>query len=276
MPTLLADPLAEIAQLVMRRHGVDFRRYKPRCFMRRLRVRMRAVGAPDLESYAGYLRSRPEEVESLFSTLAINFSFFNRDPGLFEILGKRILPELARAFPEGPLRLWSAGCAAGEEIYSLGILAHQSLAPEDVQRLELLGTDIDEGALAEAREGVYPRSRLGFLDNSLIGQYFHPVAGGGTLRVNDDLRRLAEFRRADLLRPAPYRDVALVCCRNVMIYLEPKHQEEVLENLAAALGRRGILALGRVERLVGTARGLFEIVDAAERVFRRHGGAERG
>jgi chemotaxis methyl-accepting protein methylase len=276
MQIALADPLAQIARLVEARHGVDFRRYKPRCLMRRLHVRMRAVGAPDLESYARLLAGDAAEVERLFEALSINFSFFWRDGGLFRILSERLLPELARAFPSGPLRLWSAGCAAGEELYSLGILASEVLPPPELERVALLGTDLDEKALDEARQAAYPPSRLSFLDKSLTGKYFHPGAGGDLLRVSEGLRRRAEFRKADLLGPAPYRKVALICCRNVMIYLQPSHQEQVLERLAEALAPGGILALGRVERLLGASRSRFETVDAAERIYRRIGGGEEG
>lgn len=269
MPVLASDPIADISLRVLERYGVDFRRYKPRLLLRRLHVRMRAVGAPDLDSYARYLEGRPEEVQNLFDALSINFSFFFRDPGLFHLLRERVLPDVARAFPSGPLRFWSAGCAAGEELYSLGILAETALGPEDGGRVVLLGTDLDEPALEEARAGLYPPSRLAFLDNPLIGKYFHPDPGSGHLRVTEALRRRAEFRKADLLGRAPWRGVALICCRNVLIYLEPRHQEQVLERLAAALGPGGVLALGRVERLTGDSRRWFETVDAAERVYRR-------
>lgn len=270
VPPPALDPLDAISRLLQERHGVDLRRFKMRCLMRRLHVRMRAVGAPDLQAYAEWLGSRPQEVQKLFDALSINFSFFFRDPGLFRILGERVLPELARTFPSGPLRLWSAGCAAGEELYSLGILADQVLAPRDRPRVQLLGTDVDEAALEEARAAVYPQSRLTFLDKSLIGQYFHPEAGSGTLRVIGALRQRAEFRRADLLAPAPVSRVPLICCRNVMIYFEPRHQEQVLEQLTAALAPAGVLALGRVERLTGPSRRRFETLDAAERVFRKN------
>jgi len=277
MPTLSTDPLADIARLFQARCGMDVSRYKPRCLMRRLGVRMRAVGAADLAAYASYLESRPEELDMLFEALAINFSSFNRDPAFFRLLGERVLPDLARRIPAGPLRLWSAGCSAGEELYSLGILADQVLPPPERRRVLLLGTDIDERALAEARAATYPRSRLALLDKSLIGQYFDPVvAGGDTHRVIESVRRRAEFRRADLIGPSPFRQVSLICCRNVLIYLEPRHQETVLDELAAALVPGGILALGRVERLAGERRPWFETVDTAERVYRRRaaGGAE--
>ncbi len=271
MSTRTADPMSDIARLVLRQCGINFQRYKPRCLMRRLQVRMRAVGAADLESYARHLESTPAEMERLFDALSINFSYFNRDPDLFKLLGERVLPGLARAFPDGALRLWSAGCAAGEELYSLGILAESVLGPGDRKRVQLLGTDIDERALEEARRGVYPRTRLGFLDKSLIGQYFHPDAGSGGLCVADALRRRTEFRKADLLGRAPHRQVALICCRNVLIYFEPGHQEKVLEGLAEAMPPGGILALGRVERLAGGSRRWFDTLDAARRVYVRRG-----
>ncbi len=269
MTRVSIDPLAEIARSVEERHGIDFGRYKPRCLMRRLNVRMRAVGAADLEAYAAYLASHHEEVDRLFEALAINFSFFYRDRGLFSILGEQVLPDLVQRFPTGPLRIWSAGCAAGEEIYSLGILALETLAERDHGRLALIGTDIDRPVLEEAREGAYNPSKVTFLDNPLIEQYFHSDAASGMLRVSDALRKRAQFRRADLLGPVPYRGVSLICCRNVMIYLQPKHQEQILENLAAALRPGGVLALGRVERLTGDSHRWFDTVDAAERVYRR-------
>ncbi|MCZ6778514.1 MAG: protein-glutamate O-methyltransferase CheR [Acidobacteria bacterium] len=269
MPSISIDPLAEIARHVEERHGIDFGRYKPRCLMRRLNVRMRAVGADDLEAYAAYLVSHHEEADRLVEALAINFSFFYRDRGLFRILGEQVLPDLVRRFPTGPLRIWSAGCAAGEEIYSLGILALETLAERDHGRLVLIGTDIDPPALEEAREGIYNRSKVTSLDNPLIEQYFHPDAASGMLRVRDALRTRAQFRRADLLGPTPYRGVSLICCRNVMIYLQPQHQERILEHLASALRPGGVLALGRVERLTGDSRRWFDTVDAAERVYRR-------
>jgi chemotaxis methyl-accepting protein methylase len=268
MPSIRTDPLTEIGRHIEERHGIDFGRYKPRCLMRRLNVRLRAVGAADLEAYAHYLASHPEEVDRLFEALAINFSFFYRDQGLFRLLGEHVLPDLARRFPTGPLRIWSAGCAAGEELYSLGILALETLPVEDHDRLVLIGTDIDRPALEEAREGRYDRSKLAFLDKSLFGKYFHTNAAGGVLRVSDALRTRVQFKRADLLGPTPYRGVSLICCRNVMIYLQPQHQVRILERLAVALRPGGMLALGRVERLTGDNKDSFETVDAAERLYR--------
>ncbi|MEE9219872.1 MAG: protein-glutamate O-methyltransferase CheR [Acidobacteriota bacterium] len=269
MATLTCDPLTEIARRVEERHGVDFRCYKPRVLNRRLQSRVRALGLPDLEAYLRHLDTDPQEVERLFQALAINFSFFYRDRELFRLLGKRVLPDLVKRFPDGPLRVWSAGCAAGEELYSLAILAHETLPPAECQRLELLGTDIDEHSLEEGRSGRYPRSRVAFLDNPLIGKYFHSVAAGGELQIIEALRMQAEFRRADLMGPAPYRKCSLVCCRNVMIYLQPKHQETILLRLAEALRPGGVLVLGRVERLHRRFRDWFETVDTAERVYRR-------
>jgi chemotaxis methyl-accepting protein methylase len=267
-----ADPgghIARIRRLVLRSRGVDLAHYRESYVGRRIRKRMRARRAGDLEAYAKLLSRESDEVASLLSAISTGVTAFFRDPGLYRFLDAKVLPEVLSASRGRTIRFWSAGCATGEEAYSLAALAATSPALPAAGTLRVVGTDVDRRAIAVARKGEYPLQALRRLPAEIQKRCFEVAPGGGACRAGAALRGLTTFRVEGLDSPPPAGAYDLVLCRNVLIYFDPVLQERIHGRLAAALRPGGYLALGRVERVVGPARRAFEIVNARERVYRR-------
>lgn len=270
------DPegFAALLAQVERDHGFRARSYKERCLRRRVAVRMRATGAHAYGDYARRLTSDPREAERLLDALTINVTKLFRNPDAWQALADGVLPSLWA--DGGPLRAWSAGCATGEEPYSLAALlcarAEGAGAVDALARVRVLGTDVDRASLAAARSGCYGEAAFPDTPAALRARYFHPVAGAATpaWRVAPELRALVDFAGHDLLRdPVPAGPWQLIVCRNVVIYFDRASQEALFERFHAALAPGGVLFLGRVETLLGHIRTLFAPVDARQRLFRR-------
>lgn len=240
--------LARFLETIRDRSGLDFTRYKLPTIQRRLQRRMVATHAQTLEDYAAYLEAHPEETHQLTSSFLINVTEFFRDPALFTLLKQHVLPELiARAKQQGDaLRLWSAGCATGEEAYSLALLVAETLG-ERLAELDvrIFATDVDAEAVAFARRAIYPAAALTHVPPPLLERYFLPE--DGHYRVAKRVRGLMVFGQHDLGQSAPFRQIDLVLCRNVLIYFTPELQQRALELFAYALREEGYLALGKAE-----------------------------
>ncbi len=251
------------------RRGIDLSRYKETYLRRRLLVRVRALKLGGIEEYAVYLKRHPEEAGPLQRALSIKVTGFFRNRSCFEHLREHVIPDLARraAARRHRIDVWSAGCATGQETWSLAALF--ACAPEArAARVQILGTDVDEGALETARAATYAAAPL------LAGAPPEAAAGftlrdDGTAVPGPALRRMVAFERESLLDPFGRCDLDLIVCRNVLIYFALEHQETILDGFAAALPPGGYLVLGRVERLFGPARDRFEVSSARDRVYRR-------
>jgi len=267
----VVDPEYEQLVAQIRNSGVEFAHYKDRCIRRRIGVRMRAR---DVSSYADYgllLETDSAEYSRLKQALTINVSRFFRNWPVYEAIAGRVIPELwGRS--AATLRVWSAGCAAGEEAYSIAALFHdhaaRSGAASIAGRVDVVGTDTDEESLALAERGVYPESALTETPPAFRERYFERV--GSRVAVGAELRGLVRFERGDLLldeeRPAAFD---LILCRNVLIYFERPAQDEVVRRLTRALQPHGFLVLGRVEGIFGPLRKLLRAVSVRERIYQR-------
>jgi chemotaxis methyl-accepting protein methylase len=269
MPLDPPSPLKDIHRHLMERQGPDLSRYKESYLTRRLFVRIRALKLKDLAEYARYLKRHPEEVGLLQRTLSIKVTGFFRNRSCFAFLRERVVPELlGRTGPRRTVEVWSAGCATGEEVYSLAALFAAARTGPRPLRVRILGTDVDERALERARGGVFPAAAL--LDGAPEDAVrLFVVREDGTAVPSDALRRMVAFDHESLLDRFERDDLDLIVCRNVLIYFSLEHQETILARFAEALGAGGYLVLGRVERLFGPARGLFEVTSARDRVYRR-------
>ncbi len=258
-----------LAEAVDQEAGLDLRAYKETAIVRRVRARCKALALPDPEAYAAFAAANPEEARRLARSLSVAVSGFFRDPAAFAALG-RLLPELAAPKPPGaPLRLWSLGCSRGQEAFSLAATALGTLPPG--RPFEVLGTDRDEGALAQARTGEYGEREVEGLSEVQRARVLEP-AGEGRWRVRPGVRARVRFRAADLLDPATYPEGQdLVACRNVLIYLRRPVQTWVLEHLARALQPGGALVLGTSETLLGLGADRFDPWDARLRIYRKRG-----
>jgi chemotaxis methyl-accepting protein methylase len=264
------DPeFAELVAKITREGGCACSSYKDRCLRRRIAVRMRATGAQSYAAYARVLDRDRHEFERLLDALTVNVTKFFRNWDVFATLERtavRALWELG----EAPLRIWSAGCASGEEAYSLAVLFHHDAAARGElprpREVSVLGTDIDRGCVAAAERGRYAESAFAETPAELRRAYFsdeRPAA------VHWALRAMVTFEQRDLLRPAPPGPFHLISCRNVVIYFDRSTQEALFERLRDALAPGGYLLLGKVETLFGRARAAFAPVHPRERIFRR-------
>ena len=259
--------LEQLLHEIATERGTDFRGYKRSTLERRIRKRMFEVKAPDYRHYSEYLRANPDEINELINTILINVTEFFRDPQAWEVLRKDVLPRLfAGKQPGDSIRCWSAGCATGEEPYSIAILLAEYFG-DKVQEydIKIYGTDIDEEALSVARRAEYAPDRLRHVRSEWRKKYFQ---GEGALRVNRDLRRLCIFGRSNVISDAPISHVDLLVCRNLLIYFNSLTQAQILSRLHYALEPHGVLFIGKASSLVGAAH-LFQPLNSKFRIFQR-------
>ncbi|PXY31721.1 CheR family methyltransferase [Prauserella muralis] len=248
--------------------GFDFTGYKRTSLMRRVRRRMDQVGVGDFGDYADLLQVDADEFVALFNTILINVTTFFRDRDAWDYLGNKVVPALlAERSAEEPLRLWSAGCASGEEAYSLAILMTEALGPEEFRRrVKIYATDVDGEALTQARHAAYDPSALEELPPDLVTKYFERQ--GDKYLFRKDLRRSVIFGRNDLVQDAPISRIDLLVCRNTLMYFNVETQAKILDRFHFALKPQGVLFLGQAEMLLHHSK-LFDPVDLRLRVFRK-------
>lgn len=261
------DGYVTLTGKITRERGFGCASYKEKCVRRRIAVRMRARGVHTFEEYSAVLDRDEREYELLLDALTINVTKFFRNPETFAAIDREIVPVLfARAEPQ--LRIWSAGCASGEEAYSLAILMHRHAiaSARRFERVEVLGTDVDRASLDAAEHAMYLEPTLSDTPPDIRQLYFSMQA---PRRIHADVRARVQFRRHDLLREPFPEPQHLICCRNVIIYFDRATQETLFERFADVILPGGFLVLGRVETLFGPARAKFAPVDGRERLFRR-------
>jgi len=256
---------------ITRDRGFQCSSYKDKCLRRRIAVRMRAKGTLSHTEYAGILDADPGEYDRLVRSLTINLTKFFRNWDTFSVVQQKVIPALWER-GERELRVWSAGCSSGEEPYSVAILMHKHAAETNgrsqLESLSIVGTDIDGHSLDAAANAVYRQPALGDTPAELRERYFPESAGLFTMLP--EVRRLVTFQCSDVLRSKPpFDDIHLVVCRNVVIYFEREAQDALFAAFHRALAPGGFLVLGKVETLLGAARGLFSPVNARERIFRK-------
>lgn len=262
------DEMAVLLERIHRQTGLDFGAYKRPTIQRRLARRMAAVGAATLADYRRHLERDPEEVHRVAAAFLIKVTRFVRDPELFDYLRERVLPTLiAEARARGELRLWSAGCATGEEAYSLAMLVADLLRVEAAPpAVRIFATDVAPDAVDFARRGVYPEAALAGLPPDLVERHF--VRLDGAWEVRREVRGLAVFGEHDLGQRAPFPRIDLVLCRNVLIYFAPALQRHTLKLFAFSLRPGGYLALGAAES-VNPLPEYFALEQPRLKVFRR-------
>jgi chemotaxis protein methyltransferase CheR len=263
-----------------RSRGLDLGDYRRATLERRLATRMAKIRLNDPGDYLERLRSDPKECDRLIETIEIKVSSFFRDPLVFEFLAQRALPRIMERHRRSctrQIRVWSAGCAAGEEAYSLAILLIQALEDEGSCLLPYIcATDISAEALAAAQTGSYPRGSFATTQLEVLARFFKPTANG--FAVTPEIRRLVHFSRDDLTSgksraPADsvFGSFDLVLCRNVLIYFSLDLQRRVLDKLYAALNPGGILVLGMSESLPPDLESQLIAMDRRHRVYQKPG-----
>ncbi|MGH7652626.1 MAG: CheR family methyltransferase [Gemmatimonadaceae bacterium] len=256
---------------ITRDRGFQCSSYKDKCLRRRIGARMRARNASTCDEYARILSGDPREYDRLMKSLTVNVTKFFRNRETFTAIDQKVIPSLMDA-SDREIRVWSAGCASGEEPYSLAMLMHAAAtSAKDVQRLDavsIVGTDIDTTSLENAKLAVYGEQALAETPLELRKRYFHEVSGLFTLAPEP--RGPVSFVCSDLLHfRSPVEQAHLIMCRNVIIYFEREAQDALFSHFYETLAPGGFLVLGKVETLLGKARELFSPVNARERIFRK-------
>ena len=266
------DPgLPALVEQIRRAGGFACDGYKESCLRRRLAVRMRARGVGTLGEYARLLDTDSGEYQHLLDALTITVTKFFRNRGVWDALAADVLPGLwhARA---GPLRCWSAGCATGEEPYTLAILLLEQVAVGAERGGRSLAacidaTDLDRESLARAARGVYPETALVETSPAIVARYF---SGPAPHELAPEVRALVRLLPHDLLRdPAPAPPYDVILCRNVLIYFDRRTQQRLFATFADALSPGGVLVLGKTETLSGETRRRLRLENVRERIYRR-------
>ncbi|MBD1873866.1 PAS domain S-box protein [Nodosilinea sp. FACHB-131] len=246
--------------------GFDFTGYKRPSLMRRVTRRMQTVGVTGFSDYIDYLEVHPDEFQQLFNTLLINVTAFFRDSTSWDALRTDVLPAIFRSKAETePIRVWSAGCASGEETYSIAIMLAELLGLEQFQaRVKIYATDLDEDALATARQATYSGHKIDGLSEIQLSTFFDYKDEIYTF--SKELRRSVIFGRHDLVQDAPISKIDLLLCRNTLMYFNAETQARILTRFHFALNDNGYLFLGKAEMLLTHSK-LFSPVQLKGRIF---------
>lgn len=249
----------------------DLGQYRRQYLERRIAARLRSLGLHSYRQYADHLDADPGEYTRLIDALTINVTDFYRDPVVFDIFRDQIVPGMLAEKTEAKHRIikaWSAGCATGEETYSITMSILEGIrAQEGRFLLSVVGTDLDEHALQVARAGVYDAAKLDHIPEE--HQVRYTEAHGDTFEIRPEVRQHVKFRPLNLFSDKPIHGVDVLFCRNVFIYFSREQQEAVLERFWPALAPGGYLVLGRSEKLSKNAAQHLELVNGRERIYRK-------
>jgi two-component system CheB/CheR fusion protein len=271
------DRLPGIIDLLRTKTAHDFTHYKPGTLQRRIERRMAlaSIAIADKDRYLAILRSDAGELDLLAKDLLINVTSFFRDRKVFDFLAQQIVPDLvSRQSPDHPLRIWIAGCSTGEETYSLAMLfREQIMAAQRNIKLQVFASDVDPDAIADAREGYYPKTIEAEVSPERLARFFRKEGQG--YRVSPELRTSVVFTVQDVLADPPFSRLDFVSCRNLLIYLRPEAQEKVVSLFHFALREGGVLLLGGAET-AGNVGSRFELISKSARLYRRIGHSRQG
>ncbi len=271
-PLIEDYPLEELADKLFRERGFDLHSYKPRLLKRRLTARLRLCSCGGVKDYLDFLRSNPGEVDELLKALDINVSGFFRNAETFDFLAERILPGLIRRNRESGRGLFmvSAGCADGEEPYSMAMILKGRFS-RDLRGMvtRLVGMDVSGESIERAKKGLYRNDRLSETPAEYVKKYF--IKKGSDFEICPEVREMVEFERRDLREGLPFSGVDLLLCRNVLIYFQKERQDALVKSFLEGLYPGGYLVLGKTESLIGNKREGFKVVDISQHVYCKAG-----
>ena len=227
--------------------GIDFTHYKPSTVTRRIERRLALAHSRDIEEYVRRLKSERNELDVLYRDLLIEVTRFFRDEQAFRVLEEQVLPEFLQREPrDAPLRLWVAGCATGEEAYSLAILLQDLMQKLGERPVKIFATDVHRGSLEQATRATYGEEAVAGVSPDRLSRYF--IKHGDRYQVVPDVRQMVVFAQHNVIKDAPFTRVDLVTCRNLLIYLQPAAQQKVLSLFHFALTRGGVLFSARARQ----------------------------
>jgi two-component system CheB/CheR fusion protein len=261
--------LDKVLILLRSRTRHDFTQYRRSTLYRRVERRMGIHKLTSIDAYVRYLQRNDQEADLLFKELLIGVTRFFRDSSAWKALGTFLSRQLAARKGRGPVRAWVAGCSTGEEAYSLAIVLAEALKkarPEGDIPVQIYATDLDKDAIDKARQGLFPEGIAADVSRTRLTRYF--VKEGGCYRVTKQLRAMVVFAQQNLIMDPPFTRLDVLCCRNLLIYLTPNLQKQLLPLFHYSLNPGGIMFLGSSESIGGFAH-LFTPLAAKERIFRR-------
>ena len=274
MSTAQVDPSFEhLLEYLRENRAFEYTAYKRPTLMRRFQKRMQTVKVDGWDGYRAYLEKNPEEFNELFDAILINVTRFFRDPESWDYVAAEVVPAiLEQRTGRSAIRVWSTGCASGEEPFTIAMLFAEAMGEDAAKaRLKIYATDIDEEALTQGRHATYTQKQLGDVPEELRNKYFTKTNGLFVFR--NDLRRIVIFGRNDLLQDPPISRVDFLTSRNTLMYFGAAAQERILANFYFALNRRGFLMLGKAEALQSRTN-LFVPNNLKRRLFVKNLGAE--
>jgi two-component system CheB/CheR fusion protein len=267
-PEPAVNSLPRVHAVLRARTGHDFSEYKDSTFQRRVQRRMQVIQTTKLEDYVEQLQKDPDEVRALFRDLLIGVTSFFRDPAAFRSLEALVIPQLfeGRGADE-EVRVWVTGCSTGEEAYSIAMLLRErSDNLQGAPKVKIFATDIDETAMSVARSARYPANSVREVSPERLKRFF--VQEGVGYRLAKDLREMCIFSTHSVVRDPPFSRLDLISCRNLLIYLKPTLQGQIIPLFHYALRPGGYLFLGLSEN-VARYTDLFHPLDRKNRVFQR-------
>jgi two-component system CheB/CheR fusion protein len=264
-----SDPeLEDLIHHLQKTRQIDFRGYKRTSLRRRILQRMEQVGCANFESYRTFVDANPQEFSDLLNTVLINVTSFFRDPDAWAVLSNEVIPQIVERRKEGQaIRIWSVGCATGQEPYSAAMLFSEAMGVDGFcNNVKIYANDLDEAALRMARLATYSVREVEGVPPDLLGKYFEHINGHYTF--HRELRKCVIFGRHNIVNDAPISRIDLLICRNLLIYLDAPTQGVVLPRLHYALNPDGVLFLGKAETQLARSK-LFEPVNVKSRLFRK-------
>jgi two-component system, chemotaxis family, CheB/CheR fusion protein len=269
-----AAGLSRIFQLLRQSTSVDFAHYRQTTILRRIQRRMVVHKFDKLKNYVRYVLSNPPEVRTLYQDMLINVTSFFRNPKVFDALKSEVFPAMLKQRPpNSAIRIWTPGCSSGEETYSLAIALVEFVAEKGPQiPIQIFGTDVSESIITKARAGIFPENIQGDVSSERLRRFFTRIEG--VYQISKSIREMCIFAQHNVVNDPPFSQMDLICCRNLLIYLEPVLQNKVISLLHYALRPYGYLALGTSEGVGGTMN-LFTTQNHACRIFKKKASAGR-
>lgn len=265
--------LQKILDLIKEKRNLDFSQYREGILGRRIMARARMIKRENFEQYIAYMKLHPEEIDLLMDCMTINVTEFFRDSRVFNIIEKKVIPDLLYKKNETNsknISVWSCGCSSGEEAYSVLILLSEILGGKlEKYNLKIYATDIDSESLAKAKEGVYESCQFKNLTlekKALIEKYFYNM-GNNRYWIREEWPKYMEFKYHDVISDAYLENIDLILCRNLFIYFDRELQNEVLNSFYKSLNKYGFLVLGIVESIMGPIKEKFVEYDRDARIY---------
>ncbi|MEZ5335891.1 MAG: protein-glutamate O-methyltransferase CheR [Methanolobus sp.] len=259
-----------LKKLIQQKLGFNSNQYKDSHFKRRLDVRLRATNSKNYKEYVEFLQANRDEYPELMETLTVNVTNFFRNPEVYDIVEKEILPAIIKAKSSGlrSIRIWSAGCSIGVEAYSIAMLLHHILGKDfSKYNIKITGTDIDKESLSHAQSGVYSRAEMKDVRPAFLKKYFEQ--DGDKYIISDELKKITQFKKQDLISGPKMNGFDAIFCRNVTIYFQKELQEDLYMNFYDALSKDGFFVMGKTETLLGPSKDLFKAYNSKERIYHK-------